>query len=117
MAVSPHSSRYPAVGVAGCGAAVLWPSTVNRSRSPGEDVMRGIVRCADRLRRVAATRQVSAGRHRYDGTMTLAQPVLVSLAAIPFFSGLEPDALERLASSMRTRRFRRGEVIFHIGDP
>jgi CRP/FNR family cyclic AMP-dependent transcriptional regulator len=49
--------------------------------------------------------------------MTLAQPVLVSLAAIPFFSGLEPDALERLASSMRTRRFRRGEVIFHIGDP
>ena len=49
--------------------------------------------------------------------MTLAQPVLMSLAAIPFFSGLEPDALERLAAGMRTRRFRRGEVIFHIGDP
>ena len=29
----------------------------------------------------------------------------------------DPDALERLASSMRSRRFRRGEVIFHLGDP
>lgn len=49
--------------------------------------------------------------------MTLGQPVLVSLAAIPFFGGLEPAALERLAASMRSRRFRRGEVLFHIGDP
>src|SRR5688572_27456662 len=49
--------------------------------------------------------------------MPLGTPVLASLAAIPFFGGLEADALERLASSMRTRRFRRGEVIFHIGDP
>jgi CRP-like cAMP-binding protein len=46
-----------------------------------------------------------------------ARPVLASLAAIPFFDGLEPDALERLAATMRARRFRRGEVIFHIGDP
>jgi CRP/FNR family cyclic AMP-dependent transcriptional regulator len=46
-----------------------------------------------------------------------ARPVLASLAAIPFFGGLDPDALERLAASMRSRRFRRGEVIFHIGDP
>jgi CRP-like cAMP-binding protein len=45
------------------------------------------------------------------------RPVLASLAAIPFFGGLEPDALDRLAASMRSRRFRRGEVIFHIGDP
>jgi CRP/FNR family cyclic AMP-dependent transcriptional regulator len=45
------------------------------------------------------------------------RPVLASLAAIPFFGGLDPDALERLAASMRSRRFRRGEVIFHIGDP
>lgn len=43
--------------------------------------------------------------------------MLVSLAAIPFFGGLEPDALERLAATMRARRFRRGEVLFHIGDP
>jgi CRP-like cAMP-binding protein len=46
-----------------------------------------------------------------------ARPVLASLAAIPFFGGLEPAALDRLAAGMRSRRFRRGEVIFHIGDP
>jgi CRP/FNR family transcriptional regulator, cyclic AMP receptor protein len=45
------------------------------------------------------------------------RPVLASLAAIPFFGGLEPAALDRLAASMRSRRFRRGEVIFHVGDP
>ena len=49
--------------------------------------------------------------------MLSARPVLASLAAIPFFGGLDPDALERLAAGMRSRRFRRGEVIFHIGDP
>jgi CRP/FNR family transcriptional regulator, cyclic AMP receptor protein len=49
--------------------------------------------------------------------MLSARPVLASLAAIPFFGGLDPAALERLAASMRSRRFRRGEVIFHIGDP
>jgi CRP/FNR family cyclic AMP-dependent transcriptional regulator len=49
--------------------------------------------------------------------MLAPRPLLTSLAAIPFFGGLEPEALERLAASMRTRRFRRGEVIFHIGDP
>jgi CRP/FNR family cyclic AMP-dependent transcriptional regulator len=46
-----------------------------------------------------------------------ARPVLASLAAIPFFGGLDPVALERLAAGMRSRRFRRGEVIFHVGDP
>ncbi len=49
--------------------------------------------------------------------MLSARPVLASLAAIPFFDGLEPDALDRLAAGMRSRRFRRGEVIFHVGDP
>ena len=49
--------------------------------------------------------------------MPTATPVLESLAAIPFFAGLDAAALERLTGSMRTRRFRRGEVIFHVGDP
>jgi CRP/FNR family transcriptional regulator, cyclic AMP receptor protein len=49
--------------------------------------------------------------------MLSARPVMASLAAIPFFGGLDPAALERLAATMRSRRFRRGEVIFHIGDP
>ncbi len=49
--------------------------------------------------------------------MFTGRPVLESLAAIPFFAGLDAAALERVAAGMRTRRFRRGEVIFHIGDP
>lgn len=49
--------------------------------------------------------------------MLVGRPVLDALAAIPFFAGLDRDALERLNGSMRSRRFRRGEVIFHLGDP
>jgi CRP-like cAMP-binding protein len=40
-----------------------------------------------------------------------------SMARIPFFAGLETPALERVAAGTRTRRFRRGEIIFHAGDP
>jgi CRP/FNR family transcriptional regulator, cyclic AMP receptor protein len=59
---------------------------------------------------------------RHPDTITIrytmvGRPVLDALATIPFFSGLDPEALERVASGMRARRFRRGEVIFHIGDP
>lgn len=49
--------------------------------------------------------------------MLPAPTVVASLAGIPFFAGLDPVALDRLAGSMRSRRFRRGEVIFHLGDP
>ncbi len=45
------------------------------------------------------------------------RPLVASLARIPFFSGLDAAALERVAAGTRTRRFRRGEVIFHAGDP
>jgi CRP/FNR family transcriptional regulator, cyclic AMP receptor protein len=51
------------------------------------------------------------------GRMLVTRPVLEALGAIPFFAGLDPEALERVAAGMRSRRFRRGEVIFHIGDP
>jgi len=40
-----------------------------------------------------------------------------TLAGIPFFSGLDSASLERVGAGMRMRRFRRGEVIFHQGDP
>jgi CRP-like cAMP-binding protein len=40
-----------------------------------------------------------------------------SLARIPFFAGLDAPALERVAAGTRMRRFRRGEIIFHVGDP
>src|SRR3954465_5308611 len=45
------------------------------------------------------------------------RPLVASLARIPFFAGLAGGALERVAAGTRTRRFRRGEVIFHLGDP
>jgi CRP/FNR family transcriptional regulator, cyclic AMP receptor protein len=50
-------------------------------------------------------------------SMLAARPLVESLARIPFFAGLDAAALERVASGTRTRRFRRGEVIFHAGDP
>jgi CRP/FNR family cyclic AMP-dependent transcriptional regulator len=49
--------------------------------------------------------------------MLVGRPVLEALSAIPFFAGLDPATLQRVAAGMRSRRFRRGEVIFHIGDP
>jgi CRP-like cAMP-binding protein len=36
---------------------------------------------------------------------------------VPFFSGLDAVGLETIGRTVRTRRFRRGEVIFHQGDP
>jgi CRP-like cAMP-binding protein len=36
---------------------------------------------------------------------------------MPFFAGLDAAALDRVASGTRIRRFRRGEVVFHVGDP
>jgi CRP-like cAMP-binding protein len=44
-------------------------------------------------------------------------PVAVALARCPLFAGLGEDDLTGLAREMRTRRFRRGEVLFHQGDP
>src|SRR6478736_3915434 len=49
--------------------------------------------------------------------MLTAGPLVESLARIPFFAGLDQPALERVAAGTRTRRFRRGEIIFHAGDP
>lgn len=40
-----------------------------------------------------------------------------ALAQVRLFVGLDRSTLERLASGIRTRRFRRGEVLFHQGDP
>jgi CRP/FNR family transcriptional regulator, cyclic AMP receptor protein len=50
-------------------------------------------------------------------TVLAAHPLVESLARIPFFAGLDAAALERVAAGTRSRRFRRGEVIFHVGDP
>ena len=49
--------------------------------------------------------------------MQPARPLVASISRIPFFAGLDADALSRVAATLRTRRFRRGEVVFHAGDP
>lgn len=49
--------------------------------------------------------------------MIAARPLAETMASVPFFSGLDAASLERVGRGMRTRRFRRGEVIFHLGDP
>jgi CRP/FNR family cyclic AMP-dependent transcriptional regulator len=49
--------------------------------------------------------------------MPVSPPVVEALRTVPFFAGLGPDALDQVAGGMRSRRFRRGEVIFHLGDP
>jgi CRP-like cAMP-binding protein len=46
-----------------------------------------------------------------------ARPLAETLASVPFFSGLDAAGLETIGRTVRTRRFRRGEVIFHLGDP
>jgi len=40
-----------------------------------------------------------------------------TLAAVPLFAGLDDDGLAGLMRGMRIRRFRRGETVFHLGDP
>jgi CRP-like cAMP-binding protein len=49
--------------------------------------------------------------------MIAARPLAETLATVPFFSGLDASSLESVGRGMRARRFRRGEVIFHLGDP
>jgi CRP/FNR family transcriptional regulator, cyclic AMP receptor protein len=43
--------------------------------------------------------------------------VAEALAAVPLFASLDATGLERLGRAVRSRHFRRGEVIFHLGDP
>jgi CRP/FNR family cyclic AMP-dependent transcriptional regulator len=40
-----------------------------------------------------------------------------ALGEVPLFAGLDEDGLASLVRGMRVRRFRRGETIFHVGDP
>lgn len=51
------------------------------------------------------------------GEMSVNGSMVAALTAMPFFAGLNAAVLERVASGTRSRRFRRGEVIFHVGDP
>ncbi|MBV9139993.1 MAG: Crp/Fnr family transcriptional regulator [Pseudonocardiales bacterium] len=45
------------------------------------------------------------------------QGTVALLAAAPVFSGLEPCALQRLAQACGSRRYPKGQILFHQGDP
>jgi CRP-like cAMP-binding protein len=45
------------------------------------------------------------------------EQVVALLLRCPLFGGAEPGDVEEVARHVRRRRFRRGEVIFHEGDP
>jgi CRP/FNR family cyclic AMP-dependent transcriptional regulator len=49
--------------------------------------------------------------------MVETEPIVAALARCLLFAGLEEQDLAALAREMRARRFRRGEVLFHMGDP
>jgi CRP/FNR family cyclic AMP-dependent transcriptional regulator len=40
-----------------------------------------------------------------------------ALSGVPLFAGLDTEGLANLVRGMRVRRFRRGETVFHVGDP
>jgi CRP-like cAMP-binding protein len=40
-----------------------------------------------------------------------------ALRACPLFTGIDDGSLDLVAAALRPRRFRRGETIFHAGDP
>ena len=41
----------------------------------------------------------------------------LALGKVPLFSGLSESDLERVATASRTRRYTKGSVLFHEGDP
>jgi CRP-like cAMP-binding protein len=49
--------------------------------------------------------------------MVDARSMTDTLGGVPLFAGLGEDGLESLVRGMRIRRFRRGETVFHVGDP
>jgi CRP-like cAMP-binding protein len=54
---------------------------------------------------------------RYDPIMADVQSMADALSAVPLFGGLDEDGLAGLIRGMRVRKFRRGETVFHVGDP
>jgi CRP/FNR family transcriptional regulator, cyclic AMP receptor protein len=100
--------------------------------------MGGIVRIREEARRVAAARRTCHAADRSlrsvvrrgtnSGSIRRIRrgtiPPMVdlrstseTLAAVPLFAGLDEDGLASLIRGMRVRRFRRGETVFHVGDP
>jgi CRP-like cAMP-binding protein len=107
IAVDAVWTSVPDAGVSGCGAEVPDPTIVTRVMAFLPDVA-----SADRRTTKAppsGLRRRSACRD-YDTSGD-------ETASVPIFSGLDAAGLESVGRTVRTRRFRRGEVIFHLGDP
>ena len=121
MAVSSNSTRNPPRQ-----RRVRGERSCSRGRSSGGGrAQQSSVECYGTRAAGPAGRGMLAATSGHGGCLTgrtmrrdaLAASARASLARIPFFAGLDAAALERLAAGTRTRRFRRGEVIFHAGDP
>jgi CRP/FNR family cyclic AMP-dependent transcriptional regulator len=54
---------------------------------------------------------------RYDVRVLQVQFAAEALSRCRLFAGMSEESLRAIAATLRTRRFRRGEVLFHEGDP
>jgi len=54
---------------------------------------------------------------RYDVRMIQADFASNALTRCPLFAGMDAESLQAITRTLRGRRFRRGEVLFHEGDP
>jgi CRP/FNR family transcriptional regulator, cyclic AMP receptor protein len=82
----------------------------------GRALHRSIVRCGRGRRYLAAGSGDATLSRRYHLRMPNDFAV-EALGRCALFSGLGAEPLAALAATLRTRRFRRGEVLFHEGDP
>ena len=99
----------------GCGIGGSSPTPPRTSRLPGNSpAVEGSTDTADRSRRKDRGRLARAGTM---SSVIETRPLATTLAAVPLFSGLDETSLDSVGRGMRSRRFRRGEVIFHLGDP
>jgi CRP/FNR family transcriptional regulator, cyclic AMP receptor protein len=64
-----------------------------------------------------AIRRSRVPADRYD--VEVAQPSFAvdALNRCRLFAGMSPESLDAISRTLRSRRFRRGEVLFHEGDP
>ena len=92
-----------------------WSSAAVTGGEPAVDAA-GVGTPTPRYRSIASSRPRGVRPHRYDASVET-ESVVSALARCLLFAGLDAGGLSDLAGEMRSRRFRRGEVLFHQGDP
>ncbi len=68
-------------------------------------------------RRPRALAAFHSPRERYDVKVTRPDFAAEALSRCRLFAGMNGESLAVIARTLRARRFRRGEVLFHEGDP